>query len=111
MKAASVTEDIVTKYQPSGWRTFPAPENESAALPGKECDRCGGRQFEVVSRRDRKGKALDTAVCVRCGLVAHLNVPSDKELAEFYSHHYREEYHGETTPSPRRVVRAWRNGQ
>jgi 2-polyprenyl-3-methyl-5-hydroxy-6-metoxy-1,4-benzoquinol methylase len=41
----------------------------------------------------------------------HARVPTAAELADFYARHYRQDYHGETTPSARRVVRAWRNGE
>ncbi|RME82821.1 MAG: class I SAM-dependent methyltransferase, partial [Zetaproteobacteria bacterium] len=32
------------------------------------------------------------------------------ELAAYYAERYRKDYHGEETPSPRRVMRAWKNG-
>ncbi len=38
-------------------------------------------------------------------------VPSEAEMAEYYAKHYRRDYHGETTPSPRRIMRAWKNGE
>ena len=78
---------------------------------GKSCDLCGGADFRIISRADRRGKPLDTCVCTKCGLVVHARIPTDLELADFYASHYRQDYHGETTPSARRVVRAWRNGE
>ena len=77
----------------------------------KNCDLCGGVRFELISRRDRKGGELLTGVCTVCGLVAHMQIPSDEQLDEFYAEHYRRKYHRETTPSARRVMRAWKNGQ
>ena len=65
----------------------------------------------MISRFDRHGKPLDTGICPRCGLVAHWNVPSEEQLNAFYATRYRAEYHGEQTPSARRVMRAWRNGE
>lgn len=75
------------------------------------CDLCGGRQFELIARRDRHGKPLDTAICRDCGLVRHWRLPEPEELARFYAQEYRQSYHGETTPGARRVMRAWHNGQ
>lgn len=92
-------------------RAISAAEATAEAPGATPCDLCGGSQFEQVGSLDRHGQELLTGVCTRCGLVAHRNIPSDMELAEFYAAHYRQDYHGETTPSARRVVRAWRNGQ
>ena len=50
-------------------------------------------------------------VCTTCGLIAHANIPSEEELQAFYATDYRQDYHGEITPSNRRVMRAWKNGQ
>ena len=76
----------------------------------KHCDLCDGTQFETIANTDRKGEPLETVVCTHCGLVAHGKIPTEHELAEFYRSDYREDYHGETTPSDRRIMRAWRNG-
>jgi SAM-dependent methyltransferase len=86
----------------------PPAENNAAA---KRCDLCGQRNFEILSRTARRGQPLVTEVCRSCGLVAHQQIPTEAELAKFYATEYRREYHGEITPSPRRVMRAWRNGQ
>ncbi|WP_202978218.1 class I SAM-dependent methyltransferase [Mariprofundus erugo] len=76
-----------------------------------QCDLCGGSDFVEISDRDRKGEELHTGVCQSCGLVAHMPVPSEAEVAEYYAEHYRRDYHGEQTPSSRRIMRAWRNGE
>lgn len=76
----------------------------------KHCDLCAGHHFEPVSQTDRKGRPLGTVVCRDCGLVVHEQVPSEQELTDFYTDRYRQEYHGETVPSARRIVRAWHNG-
>ncbi|MDQ6993307.1 MAG: class I SAM-dependent methyltransferase [Mariprofundus sp.] len=75
------------------------------------CDLCGGSDFTVISELDRHGKALQTGLCRACGLVMHLPVPSEEEVAEYYASRYRADYHGESEPSPRRVMRAWNNGE
>ena len=74
------------------------------------CDLCSGTDFEIVARKDRHGQALDTAICSCCGLVRHAYVPSEEELQQFYSTTYRADYNGESTPGPRRIMRAWNNG-
>jgi SAM-dependent methyltransferase len=73
------------------------------------CDLCGGTHFDVISNTNRHGEPLTTGICTRCGLIAHLPVPDETEVAEYYATHYRQDYHGERTPSDRRVMRAWNN--
>ncbi len=77
----------------------------------KRCDLCDGTEFELIARHDRRGKELLTGVCKQCGLVSHWNIPSEVNLQDFYATRYRREYHGELTPSARRVMRAWRNAK
>lgn len=77
----------------------------------KRCDLCDGTDFENIADRDRRGRPLPTCLCLRCGLVCHARIPTDTELDRYYAHEYRRDYHGEFTPSDRRVWRAWRNGQ
>jgi len=75
------------------------------------CDLCGSYNFEALARRDRRGRPLRTVVCRECGLVRHWRVPSEQELARFYGLEYRQQYHGEERPSPRRVMRAWQKAE
>lgn len=77
----------------------------------KSCDLCGGREFIEIAAQDRHGEPLATDLCQSCGLVMHHSIPTASELARFYGTEYRAAYHGELTPSPRRVMRAWKNGQ
>jgi SAM-dependent methyltransferase len=77
----------------------------------KHCDLCRGTEFDLIGRRDRKGNELFTDLCTTCGLVSHRIIPSEEQLAEFYARDYRRQYHGEATPSARRVMRAWKNGE
>lgn len=74
------------------------------------CDLCQGLEFELVARRDRRGRELSTVLCRRCGLVSHLAIPSDEELLRYYQRRYRQDYHGQSRPAPHRIVRAWRRG-
>jgi len=74
-----------------------------------QCDLCGGEKLEIVSRSDRHKQSLDTGLCLGCGLVMHVPVPNEAEVAEYYATRYRQDYHGERQPSERRVMRAWNN--
>lgn len=75
------------------------------------CELCACRRFETLAERDRRGDALETVACWRCGLVSHARIPTDDELAHYYEEEYRQDYNGEETPSPRRVVREWDRGR
>ncbi len=75
------------------------------------CDLCGSLNRELLATLDRHGKPLNTGICRKCGMVAHWQRPTEAELQEFYASEYRQSYHGEQTPSARRVRRAWVNGQ
>jgi len=75
------------------------------------CDLCGQNRWRVISRLDRHGEALDTGLCLHCGLVAHLPLPDEERIAHYYAEAYRSDYHGEVEPAARRVMRAWNNGQ
>ena len=75
------------------------------------CVICRNQDYQCISRQDRKGEPLETVACTECGLVRHAKMPSESELQNFYASEYREAYHGESAPSPRRVMRAWANGR
>lgn len=77
----------------------------------KQCDLCVGSQFEQIGNLDRHGNPLESVICKTCGLVAHGQIPTDDELARYYATEYRQSYHGEMSPSDRRVMRAWKNGE
>ncbi len=85
----------------------------SSAASGRQqpCDLCQGTSFALLAQTDRRGRPLETCVCRQCGLVAHADIPSDSQLERFYREEYRQDYHGEETPSSRRVIRAWNVGQ
>ncbi|MFQ5344755.1 MAG: class I SAM-dependent methyltransferase [Mariprofundus sp.] len=76
-----------------------------------KCDLCGDSEIEIVSRQDRHGKQLQTGLCSGCGLVMHVPVPDETEVADYYARLYRQDYHGERQPSDRRVMRAWNNAE
>lgn len=76
----------------------------------KPCDLCHETDFESIGTLDRNGRPLATRLCNICGLVAHLDIPSEAELKRYYTESYRLDYHCEAIPSDRRVMRAWING-
>ncbi len=76
-----------------------------------QCDLCGNHHIEIISQTDRHQQALDTGLCLSCGLVMHVPVPSEAEVNEYYASRYRQDYHGESQPSERRIMRAWKNAE
>lgn len=88
-----------------------APTLLECAPPEATCDLCDAESFRTISDTDRHGRPLETVVCERCGLVSHARIPTEAELEAFYANDYRREYHGEVTPSSRRVMRAWKTGE
>ena len=75
------------------------------------CDLCDGTQFEILDRLDRRQHPLTTVICRHCGLVSHEQIPDEHALDRYYQIDYRQDYHGEISPAPHRVVRAWQGGQ
>ena len=43
--------------------------------------------------------------------MSHDSIPTEADLISYYASQYRLDYHNESTPSPRRVMRAWRQGR
>ena len=72
------------------------------------CLLCNSKGTETVSTTDRKGKPLTTCVCTGCGQVYNSPIPSDFELAKFYSEDYRKEYKGSFRPRGRQIIRNFR---
>jgi len=88
-----------------------APRLHDCAPDEHACDVCDGVQFRTIATLDRHGQPLETVVCESCGLVSHGQIPSESELNAFYTNDYRRAYHGELTPSDRRIMRAWKTGE
>ncbi|MBF0281302.1 MAG: class I SAM-dependent methyltransferase [Zetaproteobacteria bacterium] len=38
-------------------------------------------------------------------------LPSEQALRDYYAEDYRKDYHGDAVPNPRRIMRAWHNGE
>ena len=83
-------------------------ERSSRSQP---CELCSGHEFDIVSRIDRRSDPLSTVACRSCGLVSHESIPSDADVEQYYAHDYRNDYHGEHTPSSHRILRAWEGAQ
>jgi SAM-dependent methyltransferase len=62
------------------------------------CPICDGTRFQPLARNDRYGMGVQTAGCLRCGLLQTWPRPTPAAMAEFYRDHYREYYQG--TPAP-----------
>lgn len=80
-------------------------EGRETAL-GQTCPLCRGTALELVSRRGRDGRPLDTALCGSCGHVFNVPIPSDADLRTYYHRAYRAEYKGTVQPRSRHVLRA-----
>jgi 2-polyprenyl-3-methyl-5-hydroxy-6-metoxy-1,4-benzoquinol methylase len=69
------------------------------------CNLCGGAEYEVIGRRDRDGRPLQTVMCQACGLVWTNPRPSGADLDRYYATLYRYDYQGASTPPLRKIVR------
>ena len=70
------------------------------------CDLCACNEWETVSELDRDGNPLRTMICMGCGIIANVPIPSRDDLFNFYSNEYRKSYKGAAAPRLRQV---WRN--
>lgn len=69
------------------------------------CILCSSEQSKLISKHDRHNQPLMTRLCMGCGLVYNDPIPSDGELIEFYSEHYRQSYKGAAKPRRRQILR------
>ena len=67
---------------------------------------CGARDIEELSLRDRRGRYLRTTICRKCGLVWSNPRPPEETVKRYYSHEYRLDYKGRSTPSLRQTARS-----
>jgi SAM-dependent methyltransferase len=81
------------------------------------CPGCGHDKYTRMAGIDRRLKRLSTVACDRCGLLFTNPMPTDSELATYYSDFYRFDYQAaDTAPKEkhlkkRRVEAATRVGQ
>ncbi len=73
------------------------------------CPLCANGQEaqSVVATVDRQGAALRTVICKACGFVFTNPMPTNEELAAFYSDNYRKSYKNAIEPAPRHIYRAF----
>lgn len=70
------------------------------------CPLCRGYDHELVSRRGRDGKPLDSVLCRGCGHVFNVPIPTEADLRTYYHQAYRSAYKGIIRPRPKHVLRA-----
>lgn len=76
------------------------------------CPSCGCSSARIIANRDGKtNEALITVSCSDCGLGRIDPLPTDQELAEWYTKQYRQAYKSAVQPALRHVLRAGRNAQ
>lgn len=75
------------------------------------CHLCGSEEKETVGRRDRYGNKLHTALCTNCGLVFTDPMPTDEEVANYYSRFYRKHYHNSEKPTKRAIYKNFKGAR
>lgn len=71
------------------------------------CILCNKNEFKTVSTLDAKNKSfLRVVFCINCGLVQQNPIPSEKEVDEYYSKDYRQDYKKTFIPKIKHVYRA-----
>jgi hypothetical protein len=69
------------------------------------CNLCGARDYDIVGRRDRDRRPLQTVMCRACGLVWTNPRPSAADMDRYYEEAYRTDYKGDAAPPLRKVLR------
>ncbi len=69
------------------------------------CNLCGAASYDVVARRDRDGRPLQTVLCRACGLVWTNPRPAAEAIDRYYEAEYRPDYTGTAAPAPRKLLR------
>ena len=71
------------------------------------CILCNKNDFKTVSTCDSKNKSfLKVVFCKSCGMVQQSPIPSEKEVNEYYSKDYRQDYKKTFIPKIKHVYRA-----
>lgn len=76
-----------------------------------QCDLCHSGNYKNISNTDRHGKKLYTGLCLKCGLLSHVPIPSEEQITQYYATRYRQDYHGSSKPVARRIMRAHHNAK
>ncbi len=76
------------------------------------CNLCGSNETVDICKLDRRLKPLHTVACADCGLMRTQPMPTDEELASYYSGGYRKDYQFASSKPPKtHIVRSMRTGQ
>jgi 2-polyprenyl-3-methyl-5-hydroxy-6-metoxy-1,4-benzoquinol methylase len=71
------------------------------------CILCQKNDFKIVSSRDSKNNSyLKVVFCKGCGMIQQDPIPSEKEVNEYYSNEYRQDYKKTSIPKIKHVYRA-----
>jgi hypothetical protein len=62
------------------------------------CCVCSGKNFEVLSEKDRYGLYVHVVICKNCGLIQTNPRMTQEAYNPFYKHEYRKLYNGTETP-------------
>ena len=73
---------------------------------GFRCIGCESDKAKSYTKKDAKaGDLISIACCQNCGLVQLNDIPSERDLYEFYASKYRVAYKKQNRPRPKRVYR------
>jgi 2-polyprenyl-3-methyl-5-hydroxy-6-metoxy-1,4-benzoquinol methylase len=71
------------------------------------CRLCQQTRGDCWQAKDAKsGEMLGIVLCAGCGLVQQQSIPESQQLADYYSHHYRQDYKSTYAPRLKHVYRA-----
>ena len=68
------------------------------SFEGVPCCVCGGRNFEILSEKDRYGLYVPVVICKDCGLIQTNSRMTQESYNQFYKLEYWKFYTGDKTP-------------
>lgn len=75
------------------------------------CCVCGGKDFELLSEKDRYGLYMPVVICRDCGLVQTNPRMTQEAYSQFYETEYRRLYMGKEVPDEEFFKSQYRHGQ
>ena len=75
------------------------------------CNLCDSREKAVLATRDRWFNPLTNVICTKCGLIRVDPMPTDAELDDYYTNHYRLHYQSTPEPTPKTIDRGTKSAQ
>jgi len=79
-------------------------ENPETNDPSSQCNLCGSKDFEVLSKVGRGHQPLNSVICRKCGLVWSHPFPIDPY--KYYQKDYRIRYKGTFVPRKKHIYRS-----